>query len=56
MEGVQGTPYKIRNRSNKAYALDTNDIPLLEGVYETEKEIKLTYNVVEVGGETEEGE
>lgn len=46
MEGVQGTPYKIRNRSNKAYKLEDSDIPLLNGVYESNKEITLTYNAI----------
>jgi uncharacterized protein YjdB len=44
LSGDQGTTYKIKNRSNVAYSLESTEIPLLEGVFEEDKTIVFTYN------------
>lgn len=43
MEGIKGSEYKVRNRSNQSYALVKEETPLLEGVLKEDKEINLYY-------------
>ena len=47
LEGVQGTPYKIRNRSNTAYTISNNDLPNLSGEFKTNDELYINYDVKE---------
>ena len=47
LEGVQGTPYKIKNRSNSAYTISEHDIGSLTGTFKTDSTLYIYYNAKE---------
>ena len=44
LEGLKGEEFKIKNRSNTAYSISEDSLPLLNGVYDEDKELTITYN------------
>ena len=47
LEGSVGDSYKIRNRSNTAYKIDSEDLELLTGVFNEDTSIDIHYRANE---------
>lgn len=49
LEGLKGTDYTIKNRSNKSYKLLSTDLEKLKGTFIEDEVINLTYGYVVEG-------